>query len=68
MITKDEFDSLYEEALERMPGEWSEEGGIEQSFIEAEALAEALAEKQKLKQVRELIEKSHQERCNEKDQ
>ena len=48
-------------------GEWSMDDAIEWSFIEDCWQAEAEAEKQKLEQVRELIEKFHQERSNEND-
>ena len=74
-MTKDEFNTLKEEAIEQngewsieQDGEWSMEDAVEMSFMEAGALAEAVAEYRKLKQIRELIEKSHQERSNENDQ
>ena len=73
-MTKDEFDSLIEEAREQSgewtteDGEWSMEDAIEMSFREAGELAGAVAEYRKLKQIRELIEKSHQERSNKNDQ
>ena len=70
-MTKDEFDTLIEEAREQS-GEWSTdwsmEDAVEMSFREAGELAEAVAEYQKLEQVREIIEKSHQERSNKNDQ
>ena len=49
-------------------GEWSMEDAIEFSFMEAEAKAEAEAEERKLEELKELIEKFHQERSNENDQ
>ena len=70
-MTKDEFDSLIEEAREQngeWSTEWSTEDAVEMSFREAGELAEAVAEYRKLKQIKELIEKSHQERSNENDQ
>ena len=70
-MTKDEFDSLIEDAREQngeWSTEWSTEDAVEMSFREAGELAEAVAEYRKLKQIRELIEKSHQERSNENDQ
>ena len=63
MITKDEFDSLYEEALERA-GEWPMGNGNDLTDV----FAEIVNEKRKLKELKELIEKSHQERSNENDQ
>ena len=44
------------------------EDAIDQSFMEANEQAEAEAEERKLKELRELIEKSHQERSNKNDQ
>ena len=70
-MTKDEFDSLIEDAREQngeWSTEWSTEDAVEMSFREAGELAGAVAEYRKLKQIRELIEKSHQERSNENDQ
>ena len=70
-MTKDEFDTLIEEAREQSgewSTEWSTEDAVEMSFREAGELAEAVAEYRKLKQIKELIEKSHQERSNENDQ
>ena len=73
-MTKDEFDSLIEEAREQSgewtteDGEWSMEDAIEMSFREAGELAGAVAEYRKLKQIRELIEKPHQERSDKNDQ
>jgi NTP pyrophosphatase (non-canonical NTP hydrolase) len=74
-MTKDEFITLKEEAVEQngewsieQDGEWSREDAIEMSFMEAGELAKAVAEYRKLKQIRELIEKPHQERSNENDQ
>ena len=70
-MTKDEFDSLIEDAREQngeWSTEWSTEDAVEMSFREAGELAEAVAEYRKLKQIRELIEKSHQERSNKNDQ
>lgn len=65
MITKDEFDSLYAEALERRAGEWS----MEDDCIDlTDVFAEIVNEKRKLKETKELIEKFHQERSNENDQ
>ena len=58
MITKDEFDSLYLEALERA----GEGATLDEVF------AEIVNEKRELKELQELIEKSHQERSNENDQ
>ena len=63
MITKDEFNTLYEEALERA-GEWSRGDGIDLTDV----FAEVVNEKRKLKELKELIEKSHQERGNENNQ
>ena len=63
MITKDEFNTLYEEALERA-GEWPMGNGIDLTDV----FAEMVNEKRKLKELKELIEKSHQERGNENDQ
>lgn len=61
-MTKDEFDTLVEEARERNgdcfmedDGEWDREAAIDMSFMEAEALAGVLAEKRKLEQLREII-------------
>ena len=70
-MTKDEFDSLIEDAREQngeWSTEWSTEDAVEMSFREAGELAEAVAEYRKLKALREIIEKSHQERSNENDQ
>ena len=70
-MTKDEFDTLIEEAREQSgewSTDWSTEDAVEMSFREAGELAEAVAEYRKLKQIREIIEKSHQERSNENDQ
>ena len=70
-MTKDEFDSLIEIAREQngeWSTEWSTEDAVEMSFREAGELAEAVAEYRKLKQIKELIEKSHQERSNKNDQ
>ena len=70
-MTKDEFDTLIEEAREQSgewSTDWSTEDAVEMSFREAGELAEAVAEYRKLKQIKELIEKSHQERSNENDQ
>ena len=63
MITKDEFNTLYEEALER-----AEEWSIGNDFDLTDVFAEIVNEKRKLKELKELIEKSHQERGNENDQ
>ena len=63
MITKDEFNTLYEEALERA-GEWPMGNGIDLTDV----FDEIVNEKRKLKELKELIEKSHQERSNENDQ
>ena len=63
MITKDEFNTLYEEALERA-GELPMGNGIDLTDV----FAEVVNEKRKLKELKELIEKSHQERSNENDQ
>ena len=62
MIEKDEFGTLYEEALERVM-----ERGMDGNDL-TEVFAEMVNEKQKLEQVRELIKKFHQERSNENDQ
>ena len=70
-MTKDEFDTLIEEAREQSgewSTDWSTEDAVEMSFREAGELAEAVAEYRRLKQIREIIEKSHQERSNENDQ
>ena len=73
-MTKDEFIALKEEAREQSgewsteDGEWSMEDAVEMSFREAGELAGAIAEYRKLKALREIIEKSHQERSNENDQ
>ena len=70
-MTKDEFDTLIEEAREQSgewSTDWSTEDAVEMSFREAGELAEAVAEYRKLQLVREIIEKSHQERSNENDQ
>ena len=71
-MTKDEFDTLVEEARERNGdwsmednGEWSREAAIDLSFMEAQAWIEAEAEKRELEQLREIIENSHQERSND---
>ena len=63
MITKDEFDSLYEEALQRA-GEWSMGDCIDLTDV----FAEIVSERRKLKETKELIEKFHQERSNKNDQ
>lgn len=63
MITKDEFDSLYEEALERA-GEWSRGDDIDLTDV----FAEIVNERRKLKETQELIKKFHQERSNKNDQ
>ena len=67
-MTKDEFDTLVEEARERN-GDWSMEDdgadAIEMSFMEAQAWSEAAAEKRELEELRELIMNSHQERSND---
>lgn len=63
MITKDEFNSLYEEALERA-GEWSMGDVIDLTDV----FAEIVNEKRKLKETQELIKKFHQERSNKNDQ
>ena len=63
MITKDEFNTLYEEALERA-GEWS----MGDDFDLTDVFAEIVNEKRELKELKELIEESHQERGNENDQ
>ena len=63
MITKDEFNTLYEEALERA-GEWPMGNDVDLTDV----FAEMVNEKRKLKELKELIEKSHQERGNENDQ
>lgn len=62
-MTKDEFDSLYEEALERA-GELSMDDVIDLTDV----FAEIVNEKRKLKETKELIEKFHQERSNKNDQ
>ena len=62
MITKDEFDSLYAEALERVM-----ERGMDGNDL-TEVFAEMVNEKRKLKETKELIKKFHQERSNENDQ
>ena len=70
-MTKDEFDTLIEEAREQSgewSTDWSTEDAVEMSFREAGELAEAVAEYRKLQLVREIIEKSHQERSNKNDQ
>ena len=59
MITKDEFDSLYEEALERA-GKWP--------IDLTDVFDEIVNERQELKETKELIKKFHQERSNENDQ
>lgn len=63
MITKDEFDYLYEEALER-----AGKGSMEDVIDLTDVFAEIVNEKRKLKETKELIEKFHQERNNENDQ
>ena len=65
-MTKDEFNTLYEEALERLEraGEWSTGDCIDLTDV----FAEIVNEKRKLNELRDLIEKSHQERNNENDQ
>ena len=62
MITKDEFNTLYEEALERLEraGKWP--------IDVTDVFDEIVNEKRELKELKELIEKSHQERGNENDQ
>ena len=73
-MTKDEFNTLIEDAREQSgewsteDGDWSMEDAIEMSFREAGELAGAVAEYRKLKQIRELIEKPYQERSNKNDQ
>ena len=62
MITKDEFDSLYAEALERVM-----ERGMDGNDL-TDVFDEIVNEKRKLKETKELIEKFHQERSNENDQ
>ena len=58
MITKDEFITLYYEALERA----GDNADLTDVFTEI------VREKRELKELKELIEKSHQERSNENDQ
>ena len=62
MITKDEFDSLYEEALERLEraGKWP--------IDLTDVFDEIVNERRELKETKELIKKFHQERSNENDQ
>ena len=57
-MTKDEFITLKEEAVEQSGDTWdcSMEDAVEMSFREAGELAEAVAEYRKLKQIKELIE------------
>lgn len=62
MITKDEFDSLYAEALERVM-----ERGMDGNDL-TEVFAEMVNEKRKLKETKELIKKFHQERSDKNDQ
>ena len=63
MISKDEFDSLYEEALERV-----RERSMGDCIDLTDVFAEIVNEKRKLKETKELIEKFHQERSNKNDQ
>ena len=67
MISKDEFIALLDEVREQ-DGEWSTDDAVVMSFREGEAIARVAAKVQELKQIRELIEKSHQERSNKNDQ
>ena len=60
MTDKDEFNTLNEE--------WDREAAVEFSFMEAQELAEAEAEKRELEELKKIIEKFHQERSNENDQ
>ena len=62
MIEKDEFSTLYEEALERVM-----ERGMDGNDL-TDVFAEIVNERRKLKETKELIEKFHQERSNENDQ
>ena len=70
MTDKDEFNTMYDVIDWSFMDneEWSRDSAIDCSFMEAEALAKAEAEGRKLKELRELIEKSHQERSNEDNQ
>ena len=62
MITKDEFESLYQEALERVVKRGMDVNDLTNVFEEIESI------KRELKETRELIEKFHHERSNENDQ
>ena len=71
-MTKDEFDTLIEEARERNGdwsmednGEWDREAAIDMSFMEAQAWSEAAGEKRELDELRELIMKPEQEKSND---
>ena len=67
MKERNEFNDLNGETWD-LTGEWSMDDAVEWSFIEGRWQAEAEAEEQELKELRELIEKFHQERSNENDQ
>ena len=62
MIEKDEFSTLYEEALERVMERGKDGNDLTEVF------AEMMAEERRLKWAREVIEKAHQERSNKDDQ
>lgn len=72
MTEIDEFgDWLTESGIqpgEWLDGEWDRDTAIDFSFIEGNEWAEAEAEKRELEELKELIEKSHQERSNKNDQ
>lgn len=62
MITKDEFESLYQEALERVVERGMDVNDLTNVFDEIVNI------KRELKKNEELIKKFHQERSNENDQ